>query len=430
MIPHQEVPDRVRRRVAVRLLPYIYLLFIVAFLDRVNVSYAALGLAKEPWFGPEVLGYGAGIFFLGYVILEIPSTIAVERWSARKWMARIMISWGVIASAMGFVHSARAFYTLRFLLGLGEAGFFPGMIVYLSHWFTERDRARAISFFFVAVPCAYVVGAPISGLFLRVHWLGLEGWRWIFICEGLPAIVLGILNLKLLTDRPRDARWLDPADRERLERAIETGHEGKTQHLRHLGPHDRRVVATLTLIYFLSICGSYGFGVWLPTMLKQLSGLSDFRVALLAALPYVLSLVCVLLGAWSSDRSGERTWHTALPMFVTAAGLSIGSVWHVSSLGWVMFGFCLVGAGVYTCIPSFWALTGRHVSGMAGAVSVGLINSFGNLGGFVGPYLIGWLQATTHSFTVAIGVLLAFQIAAGLLVFTLPRSIPQREPAL
>ncbi len=414
-----EVPDRIRHRVAVRILPYVFLLYVIAFLDRVNVSYAALGLRNEPWFNPEVLGFGAGIFFIGYVLLEIPSTIVVERWSARKWMARIMISWGLIASSMGFVHSTSMFYGLRFLLGVGEAGFFPGMIVYLSHWFTERDRAKAFSIFYIAVPFSYVIGAPLSGIFLRVHWLGLEGWRWIFIIEGIPAVVLGVLNLWLLTDWPREARWLAPADRLLLQAAIDRERHGKPSRLPVLAYLRHRTVVMLMLIYFLAVCGSYGFGIWLPTMLKQFSGLPDSRITLLAALPYLVSLVCVLIGAWSSDRSGDRTWHTAVPLFIMAAGLSIGSVWQVSSLGWLMFGFCLVGAGVYTYIPSFWSLPGRHLSGVAAAVSVGLINSVGNLGGFAGPYLMGWLQATTHSFAIGMGVLLAFQVAAGLLVFTL-----------
>src|SRR6186713_1186369 len=201
------VPDHIRRRVAWRVLPYLFLLYIVAFLDRVNVSYAALGLTKEPWFNAEVLGFGAGIFFIGYVLLEIPSTIMVERWSARKWIARIMITWGIIASSVGFVNSKESFYILRFLLGVGEAGFFPGVIVYLTHWFTARDRAKAIAFFYAAVPLSYVIGAPLSGFLLRINWLGLEGWRWLFILEGIPATLLGILNLWMLTDWPRDAKW-------------------------------------------------------------------------------------------------------------------------------------------------------------------------------------------------------------------------------
>ena len=411
------------------MLPYAFLLYIIAFIDRVNVSYAALGLKDEAWFNGEVLGFGAGIFFVGYVLLEIPSTVIVERWSARRWMARIMVSWGLIASAMGFVNSANQFYALRFLLGLGEAGFFPGIIVYLSHWFTERDRARAIAMFYAAVPLAYVIGAPLSGLLLRIHWLGLPGWRWIFILEGIPAVVFGIVNLWLLTDWPRDAHWLDPRDRELLQSAIDAEKRGKTEsHAHTLGYLLDRRVLLLTAIYFFGVCGSYGFGLWLPSMLKQISGISNSEVSLLAALPYLVSLVFVILGAWSSDRTGERIWHTIIPLIVTAAGLSLGSIWHLTSLGWIMVGFCIVGAGVYTYIPPFWALPARHLSGTANAVSVGLINSFGNLGGFVGPYLMGWLQSRTQSFAVGMGVLLAFQVIAAILVLGL-RSKRMSTPA-
>jgi ACS family tartrate transporter-like MFS transporter len=421
------VPDHVRRRVALRVLPYAFLLYIIAFVDRVNVSYAALGLKDETWFNSEVLGFGAGIFFVGYVLLEIPSTVIVERWSARRWMARIMISWGFIASAMGFVHSAGQFFALRFLLGLGEAGFFPGIIVYLSHWFTERDRARAIAMFYSAVPLAYVIGAPLSGLILPIHWFGLAGWRWIFILEGVPAVVFGVLNLWMLTDWPRDARWLEPKDREVLQAAIDAEKRGKTEsHARALGYLLDRRVLLLTAVYFFGVCGSYGFGLWLPSMLKEISGTTNAQVSLLAALPYLVSLVFVILGAWSSDRTGERIWHTVIPLIVTAAGLSLGSIWHLTSLGWIMVGFCIVGAGVYTYIPPFWALPARHLSGTAAAVSVGLINSFGNLGGFVGPYLMGWLQTRTQSFAVGMGVLLAFQVIAAILVLGLRSKTPAR----
>jgi ACS family tartrate transporter-like MFS transporter len=257
-----------------------------------------------------------------------------------------MVSWGFIASAMGFVHSANQFFALRFLLGLGEAGFFPGIIVYLSHWFTERDRARAIALFYTAVPLSYVIGAPLSGLILPVHWFGLAGWRWIFILEGIPAVVLGILNLWLLTDWPRDARWLEPRDRELLQAAIDAEKRGKVEsHTGALGYLRDRRVLLLTAVYFFGVCGSYGFGLWLPTMLKQISGTSNSQVSLLAALPYMVSLVFVVLGAWTSDRTGERVWHTAIPLFVTAAGLSLGSIWHLTTLGWTMVGFCVVAAG-------------------------------------------------------------------------------------
>jgi ACS family tartrate transporter-like MFS transporter len=420
--PSTSVPDHVRRRVAWRLLPYLFLLYIVAFLDRANVSYAALGLASESWINPEVLGFGAGVFFIGYFLLEVPSTIMVERWSARKWMARIMISWGFCASALGFVHSKDAFYIVRFLLGAAEAGFFPGVIVYLGHWFTERDKAKAIAFFYTAVPLSYVVGAPMSAGLMRLDLFGLEGWRWLFIVEGLPAIVLGVLNLWLLTDRPRDARWLAPDDRERLQAAIDTEQRGKPEHLHAFAYLRHPMVLRLTLIYFFAVCGIYGFTLWLPTMLKQVSGLTDTQVSLLTILPYAISFVCVVIFAWNSDRTQERAWHTAIPLFVTAAGLSIGSFIHVTSLTAVMLGFCVVGAGIYTFIPSFWANPARHLSGTAAAVSIGLINSIGNLGGFVGPFVVGWLEARTQSFAVAMGLLLGFQVIAGLLALGLRQS--------
>jgi MFS transporter, ACS family, tartrate transporter len=417
--PPVVVPDRIRRRVALRLLPYSFLLYVVAFLDRVNVSYAALGLPEEPWFNAEVLGFGAGIFFVGYMLLEIPSTVLVERWSARKWMARIMITWGIIASGMGFVHSANQFYVGRFLLGLGEAGFFPGMIVYLGHWFVERDRAKAVAMFYTAVPLSFVIGAPLSSVIMRIDWFGLSGWRWLFILEGIPAVVLGVLNLWLLTDRPRDAQWLAPADRELLQKAIDAEHSQKVSHLNVLGYLSNPTILLLTAVYFLGVCGSYGFGIWLPTMLKQQSGLSNVQVTFLAAVPYVVALAGVVIGAWSSDRSQERVWHTAIPLFITAVGLSLGSIFQLTTLGWTMFGFCIVGAGVYSYIPSFWALPAQYLSGTARAVSVGIINSFGNLGGFAGPYLMGWLQTRTHSFAVGMAVLLFFQVSAGLLVLLL-----------
>ena len=416
------VPDTIRRKVAIRVLPYVFLLYIVAFLDRVNVSYAALQMRAESWFNSEVLGFGAGIFFLGYLLLEIPSTVIVERWSARKWMSRIMISWGIIASAMGFVASANQFYFGRFMLGLGEAGFFPGMIVYVSHWFTERDRAKGVAWFYTAVPLAYVVGSPLAGLLMRISWLGLEGWRWLFILEGIPAIVLGVLNLWLLTDWPREATWLEPAEREQLQAAIDAERRDKPAHMSPLGFITNPMILLLTFIYFLVNCGSYGFGIWLPTMLKQLSGLSDMQVSLLAAVPYVVALFGVVGNAWSSDRSQERVWHAAIPMFIMASGLAFGTFFHLTSMGWIMLGFCIVGAGVYSYIPAFWALPGSRLSGTAAAVSVGIINSFGNLGGFAGPYVMGWLNTRTKSFEVGMGVLLAVQVLAGLLVLTLRRS--------
>lgn len=418
------LPLALRRKVAFRLLPYLFLIYIVAFLDRVNISYAVLEMKTELGFSGAVLGFGMGIFFWGYFLLEIPSTVIVERWSARKWMSRIMITWGLVAVGMGFLHSARVMYLLRFLLGAAEAGFFPGIIVYLGHWFTRKDKAKAVALFMSALPVSFIIGAPISGSILGVHWLGLSGWRWIFILEGIPAVVFGIANLWILTDRPRQAVWLSPEEQEQLQSALDQEAEGKTSHLRAFAYATHPAILLLTLIYFLTICASYGFGLWLPMMLKRFH-FSDFHTSMLAAVPYVVSLVSMIAFGWNSDRTGERRWHTAIPFFIAAAGLSIGSIFHVTSLGWAMVGFCLVGLGIYSYMPSFWAMPSLYLCGTAVAVATGFINSFANLGGFVGPFMMGWVQTHTGSFSLAMGVLLLAQVIAGSLVFVLkPPSAP------
>lgn len=410
-----------RRRVSLRLLPYLFFIYIIAFLDRVNVSYATLGMSRDLGFSARVMGWGMGIFFLGYFILEIPSTILVERWSARRWMARIMISWGLIAVALGFVHSARAFYLWRFLLGAAEAGFFPGLIVYLGHWFCDEDKAKAVAIFMAALPISFIIGSPLSGLVLGVHWLGLSGWRWVFILEGLPAIVCGFLNLRVLTDWPQQARWLNAEERAAIAAALREDQSGKRAHLAAWGYLRDRTVMTLAIVYLLICSASYGFGLWLPTMLKRVSGRSNFQVTLWALLPYVVCLICMLIVGWSSDRTGERRWHTSAPLWVMAAGLSIGGLIPVHGLIWVVVGFCIAGAGVYSYMPSFWALPAMYLSGTAAAVAIGLINSIGNLGGFVGPYLMGYIRTRTGSFELAMAILVAMLLAAGGLVFLLPR---------
>jgi len=412
------VPLALRRKVALRLLPYLFLIYIIAFLDRVNISYAVLEMRTELGFSAKVLGLGMGIFFWGYFLLEIPSTVIVERWSARKWMSRIMITWGFMAMGMGFLHSARVMYLLRFLLGAAEAGFFPGIIVYLGHWFTKKDKAKAVALFMSALPVAFIIGAPVSGSILGVHWLGLSGWRWIFILEGIPAIVFGIVNLWVLTDRPHQAGWLTRDEQDQLQIALDREAHGKASHLGVFAYATNPVILLLTLIYFLTICASYGFGLWLPMMLKSFH-FSDFHTSLLAAVPYVVSLASMIFFGWNSDRTGERRWHTAIPFFIAAAGLSIGSIIHVTSLGWAMVGFCLVGMGIYSYMPSFWALPSLYLCGTAVAVATGFINSFANLGGFVGPYMMGYVQTHTGSFALAMGVLLLAQVIAGSLVFVL-----------
>jgi len=420
--PALDVEQSARRRIALRLLPFLWLLFVVAFLDRVNVAYAALEMSHDLGFSDRVFGFGAGIFFVGYVLLEIPGAILVERWSARRWIARIMISWGIITVFVGFIHTSCQFYTVRFLLGAAEAGFFPGVVVYLTHWFTRRDLAKALALFMAAPPLANLVGSPLAGSILRLHWYGLEGWRWLFILEGIPALVFGVITYFYLTDWPQQAHWLPPDERDWIaSEIIREKEEKKTgrsytiaQALRH------RDVLMLTLIYFMSVTGYYGFTIWFPTILKRASGFSTRTVTLLVAIPYLAALAANLLMGWHSDRTQERHWHTAGPLLM--GGVSLLFVIGTGSHLWVQFGvFTLFAACVHAFQPSFWALPTVTLGESAAAASIGLINAIGNLGGFVGPAILGYLVTRTGSFTSGLAWLMVNLLGAGILVLWLRR---------
>lgn len=408
MIPNRtveqiDVADRTRRRVVLRIMPYLFVLYVIAYLDRVNVGYAALTMKDDLGFSDEVMGLGAGIFFIGYVLLEIPGTILVEKWSARGWIARIMISWGIVAILMGFVHTKTQFYSLRFILGAAEAGFFPGIIVYLSHWFRYTDRAKAVAMFMAAISISNIIGSPMSGVLLGINWLGLAGWRWLFIIEGAPAIILGVVTIFYLTDRPYQACWLADDEREWLSSELER--ENRIKQGAHaagllqtiLQAFRHREVILLTLSYFFMVTAVYGLNFWLPTMVKKLSGSSNLVVSLISALPYCVGLISILLVGWSSDRTQERRWHTALAMMATSAGLFLSVLagdWTVLAI----LMFCLAAAGTSGYLPGFWALPTSFLTGTAAAASIGLINSIGNLGGFTGPFVVGYLSKATGSF--------------------------------
>lgn len=414
------VAQSARRRIAYRLLPFLWLLYVIAFLDRVNVAYAALEMSHDLGFSDRVFGLGAGIFFVGYVLLEIPGAVIVERWSARRWIARIMVSWGLITILVAFVHTAGQFYTARFLLGAAEAGFFPGVIVYLTHWFRSEDRSKAIAAFLTAIPLSNILGSPLAGKILQVHWYGLEGWRWLFILEGIPAIILGFVTLFYLTDWPGQARWLPKDESEWITGELTREKERKTsvraysiwQALRH------RDVLILTLTYFLGGTGLYGFTIWFPTILKRASGFSTMTVTLLAPLPYIAALLAILINGWHSDRTRERRWHSAVLLFIAGASLllAIKSSPHI----WTQLSFfVLFAACVHGYQPSFWALPSTILSESAAAASIGLINSVGNLGGFAGPFVIGYLATRTGSFTPGLAWLVIDLLLAGILVLSL-----------
>jgi ACS family tartrate transporter-like MFS transporter len=404
---------RARRRIARRLIPYLFFLYIIAYLDRVNVGFAALQMTGELGFSPAVFGFGAGIFFVGYFLFEIPGSVLVETWSARKWIARIMISWGVIAVAMGFIQTATQFYWLRFALGAAEAGFFPGLLVYLSHWFRQEDRAKAVALFMAAVPISNIIGAPISGLLLEVNWWGHAGWRWLYIIEGLPAVIFGVVTLFYLTDRPHQAKWLPEDERAWLtaeldrERAAKE-EQGSNSFWKSIAHRD---VWLLALAYFGMVCGLYGFNLWLPTIVKQLSGLSNFTSIMLTAIPACVGLVAMLLIGWSSDRSGERRWHAAIPMAVGGLGLLCGALLQQHVIVAIAL-FCVGAIGIFGHFPSFWATVYSRYTGVAAAAIIALINSLGNLGGFAGPFVIGYLNNASGTFVGGILYLAGCAIVA------------------
>jgi ACS family tartrate transporter-like MFS transporter len=426
----QTVPiaQRTRRRINRRLLPFLFLLYIIAFLDRINISFAGLDMTRELGFSDQVFGLGSGIFFAGYVLLEIPGSLIVELWSARKWIARIMISWGLVGSLTGLIHTAHQFYWARFILGVAEAGFFPGIVVYLTHWYREQDRARAMAVFMSAIPVAQVVGAPISGALLNIHWLGYSGWRWLLVLEGVPAVIAGFSALFYLTDRPRDARWLSDDERAWITGELEAEARAKPEARRSVWRafwsvfRDRDVIL-LTAVYFLGSCAQYGFTFWLPKMIQRLSGFGSFEVAMIATLPFLASWPAMLLLSWSSDRTGERRWHTAAAYVALAAGLA-GSVWAGDRIALGMIMFSLAGIGINARLPAFWTLPAALLGGATAAASIGAINCIGNLGGLVGPYLLGVLSTTTGSYTSGIWYLTGASVLAAVVIL-LVRTKPE-----
>ena len=408
---------RARRRIAWRLLPFLFLLYIIAFLDRMNVGAAALQMPGDLGFNDSVVGLGAGMFFIGYVVLEIPGALIAERWSARRWIARIMISWGMITALLAFIHTAREFYLVRFLVGAAEAGFFPAVIVYVSHWFRYQDRAKAIAVFYAANPLSYLIGSPLAGLLLGITWLGLRGWRWLFILEGIPAVVFGVITLFYLTDWPRTASWLRPDERDWINDELEREKQAKKKVRSYTiwQAFSQRDVILLTLSYFCATTGGYGIAFWLPTILKRLSGQSDLRVSLLAALPYLAGFVTQQWNSWHSDKSYERRWHATIPIFLCGLILLL-AVTFGSNIMLAVVLFTLVGASYFAFHPCFWAVPTAFLSESAAAASIGLINSLGNLGGFAGPLIMGYLVNRTHSFTAGLLYLVGNLCLSGILM--------------
>jgi MFS transporter, ACS family, tartrate transporter len=390
--PSAGIARRTRRRIARRILPFVFTLYIVAYLDRANVAFANVPMSADLGFSEQVFGFGAGVFFLGYFLLEIPGALIVERWSARKWLARILITWGIFTIGVGMVRTAAQFYAARFLLGAAEAGFFPGILVYLTHWFRSGDRARAMAGFVIAAPVALATGAPLSALILKLHAFGVPGWRWVFLLEGMPAIAFGIVTLFYLTDHPQDAQWLDPEGRAWIaaELATERLRKPEAASKRWWRALGERNVLVLTAAYFCANVAGYGFIFWLPRTLTKVLGLHSAAAAAVAALPFAAAGIAALAISRFSDRSGERKAYACGAFLAAGTFLALGSI-PGQPLAVVLATVTLTGAAVYAWIAPFWVLPTLTLKEDAAAASIGFINSVGNLGGFLGPFLIGYL---------------------------------------
>ena len=399
-------------KAARRLVPFLALCYMVNFLDRVNVGFAALSMNADLGFTPQMFGLGAGIFFVGYILFEIPSNLALHRFGARIWIARIMISWGLVSMAMALVSGATSFYALRFLLGVAEAGFFPGIILYLTYWFPARERARVVAMFMAAVPLATVFGGPLSGALLELDGLmGLKGWQWMFFVEGVPAVLLGFVTLKFLDDRPEHAKWLTPEERQALSTQLATEAEAaRTDGYHRIGQAlTRPRVLMLGLIYFCLAAGLYGIGFWMPQVI-QTFGFSPLKIGFLTAIPYLFAAFLMVLWGRRSDRTGERIWHVALPLALAGAAFAWSAV--SGPLLPTMMALTLVTVGIYAAVGAFWSLPTAILTGTGAAAGIALVNSIGNLGGFAAPTIVGTLRQATGDFTAAL-LFLAFILVLG-----------------
>jgi len=424
-----EIERSTMARVTWRLLPFLLLLYIISWLDRVNVGFAKLQMNADLGMSDTAYGFGAGIFFLGYALCEVPSNLLLVRYGARVWIARIMVTWGLISAGMMFVQGEISFYVLRFLLGVAEAGFLPGIIYYLSQWFPRLHRARAVSWFMIGIPLSLVFGGPLSGWLMQDldEVMGLHGWQWMFLLEGIPAVLLGFVVLGFLTEKPDDARWLTAEQRAWLSQRIASEHQ--EAHQKHgVGLRAALLHPTVWLLAVIMFCcqtGSYGLSFWVPSIVKSLTGYSEFAVGMFTAIPYIAAALAMVLVGLSSDRTGERFLHVAIPSLIGAAGfLAVG---YMTSPLLAIAALSIAAAGDYCTRGPFWALPGKFLTGSAAAGAIALINSMGAAGGFFGPISVGWLKEETNGFFAPMVLLAVILVIGAALTLVLRRSPALRD---
>lgn len=421
-----DLEKRTLRKITWRIVPFIMLLYFVAYIDRVNIGFASLTMRTDLGFSASILGFGAGIFFWGYFLCEVPSNIILHKVGARMWIARVMVTWGIISAAMAFVKGPTSFYIIRFLLGAAEAGFFPGIILYLSYWFPARHRAGVVAFFMAAAPLSTALGSPLSAALLEMNGvMGLHGWQWMFILEAIPALILGVVVFFYMTDKPEKAKWLKDDERTWLVNVMNDEAAKRSTTAKHgiiSGLTNPRVLA-LSLIYFGTSAGLYTLGIWAPQIIKQL-GVSSMTVGVLNAIPPVVSVIAMIFWSRHSDRTGERTWHVALACVAAAVGLSIAAV--ANSVVGLIAALTLVNIGISCAKPPLWTMPTMFLSGAAVATGIATINSIGNLGGFAGPAMIGWVKDQTGSYAGGLYFVAGLLLLSAVLTLLLART--QKAP--
>lgn len=403
------------KKVFTRLMPVLFISYILAYIDRINIGFAAIRMNADLGISPYIYGLGAGVFFLGYFIFEIPSNLMLEKTGARRWIARIMISWGAISACMAFIQGPTSFIIVRFLLGVAEAGFFPGVILYLTYWFPQEYRARIIAAFMVAIPVSLAVGAPLSTAILQMDGIaGLKGWQWLFLIEGLPTVLFGFVFLTVMPDRPRDAKWLSDEERTWLQGTIDSEQRAVaavhgTSVLKAFA--DPRLIA-LAFIYFANTTANLGLAFFLPQILKSL-GLSDMQTGLMTSVPYIVGTLGILVFGYVSDKYKERRWTLFAALALTGFGLIAAGLMTGSLLAVIVMAIAAV--GIYGTKAPFWPLPSMFLTGSAAAGGIALINSVGNLGGFVGPTMVGWIREVTGSFEAGLYFLGGLALVAAIL---------------
>ncbi|MFB7996031.1 MFS transporter [Streptomyces sp. NPDC056002] len=427
-----ETPELARenavfRKVIRRIVPFLILCYVVSYLDRVNVGFAKLQMSQDLGFSEAAYGLGAGLFFIGYFLFEVPSNLMLQKVGARTWIARIMITWGVVSALFVFVHNEATFYVLRFLLGAAEAGFYPGVILYCTYWFPSARRARVIAMFMSAIPVAGIFGNPLSGWIMDVFegTGGWNGWQWLFLIEALPAIAVGVMTLFYLDNGVRDAKWLNDDEKTVIERALakDTKHHG--EHGKTWDAFRDPKVWLMCLIYFFFVMGQYALTFWMPTFVESTGIKGGFAIGALSAVPYLAALVAMNLFGRSADKRRERRWHLVIPSLMGAVGFSLAASW-TGSTALSLVALSIAAAGVLTCAPLFWSLPTAFLSGTAAAAGLAVINSVGNLAGFVSPYMIGSLKDATDSTAIPMYVLALGLVIGAAAVLATKKSVVNR----